>query len=61
MNYQHKVNLVEAEKYRVLGQKIAAIEHYDRVSQIVEETHGGKLRFHSVQGIGIEFFREIFV
>ncbi|BAY85483.1 multi-sensor signal transduction multi-kinase [Calothrix parasitica NIES-267] len=30
MNFQHKVDLVEAEKYRVLGQKIAAIEYYDK-------------------------------
>lgn len=28
MNYQHKVDLVEAEKYRVLGQKGKAIEFY---------------------------------
>ncbi len=30
MNYQHKVDLVEAEKCRVLGQKTEAIELYDR-------------------------------
>ncbi|MEG4218834.1 serine/threonine-protein kinase PknK, partial [Microcoleus sp. Pol14C6] len=30
MNYQHKFDLVEAEKCRVLGQKTAAIELYDR-------------------------------
>jgi predicted ATPase/signal transduction histidine kinase len=30
MNHQHKVDLVEAEKCRVLGQKIEAIELYDR-------------------------------
>ncbi|HLO86316.1 MAG TPA: AAA family ATPase [Nostocaceae cyanobacterium] len=30
MNYQHKVDLVEAEKCRVLGQKIEAIELYDQ-------------------------------
>ena len=30
MNYQHKVDLVEAETYRVLGQKAEAIEFYDR-------------------------------
>ena len=30
MNYQHKVDLVEAEKFRVLGNKAAAIEHYER-------------------------------
>ncbi|MGK7920761.1 MAG: diguanylate cyclase [Trichodesmium sp.] len=30
MNYQHKVDLVEAEKCRVLGKKVPAIELYDR-------------------------------
>ncbi len=30
MNYQHKVDLVEAEKYRVLGKNYAAGDYYDR-------------------------------
>jgi predicted ATPase/signal transduction histidine kinase/ActR/RegA family two-component response regulator len=30
MNYQHKWELIAAEKHRVLGNKAAAIEHYDR-------------------------------
>ncbi len=30
MNHQHKVDLVEAEKHRVLGQKLEAMELYDR-------------------------------
>ena len=30
MNYQHKVDLVEAEKCRVLGQKVEASEFYDK-------------------------------
>ena len=30
MNHQHKVDLIEAKKYRVLGQKAEAIEFYDR-------------------------------
>ncbi|MDJ1182465.1 trifunctional serine/threonine-protein kinase/ATP-binding protein/sensor histidine kinase [Roseofilum casamattae] len=30
MNHQHKLNLVSAEKCRVLGQKLEAIELYDR-------------------------------
>ena len=30
MNHQHKADLVEAEKCRVLGQKLAAIELYDK-------------------------------
>jgi predicted ATPase/signal transduction histidine kinase len=30
MNYQHKWELIEAEKQRVLGNKAAALEHYDR-------------------------------
>ncbi|MEM7714635.1 MAG: AAA family ATPase [Cyanobacteria bacterium P01_A01_bin.68] len=30
MNFQHKFNLVEAEKYRILDEKIKAIELYDK-------------------------------
>jgi predicted ATPase/signal transduction histidine kinase len=30
MNYRHKWQLIEAEKQRVLGNKAAAIEHYDQ-------------------------------
>ncbi|RCJ26203.1 guanylate cyclase [Nostoc minutum NIES-26] len=30
MNYEHKYELVEAEKARVLGQTLAAMEYYDR-------------------------------
>ncbi|MGD1701410.1 trifunctional serine/threonine-protein kinase/ATP-binding protein/sensor histidine kinase [Dapis sp. BLCC M229] len=30
MNHQHKLDLVEAEKYRILGQKTEAIEFYDK-------------------------------
>ncbi|MCL1466971.1 AAA family ATPase [Argonema galeatum] len=30
MNYQHKYDLVEAEKARVLGQSLEAMEYYDR-------------------------------
>lgn len=30
MNYQHKYDLVEAERYRILGQKYQAMEYYDR-------------------------------
>ncbi len=30
MNYQHKYDLVEAEKARVLGQSFSAMEYYDR-------------------------------
>ena len=30
MNFKHKWHLVEAEKNRILGDKIEAIEHYDR-------------------------------
>ena len=30
MNYLHKFYLVEAERYRVLGQKLEAIEYYER-------------------------------
>ncbi len=30
MNHQHQLDLVEAEKYRILGQKTEAIEFYDK-------------------------------
>ncbi|MCU0544210.1 MAG: AAA family ATPase [Oscillatoriaceae cyanobacterium Prado104] len=30
MNYQHKYDLVEAEKWRVLGEKYRAMDYYDR-------------------------------
>lgn len=30
MNFQHKYELVEAERYRVVGDTYAAMEHYDR-------------------------------
>ncbi|BAY29088.1 serine/threonine kinase [Nostoc carneum NIES-2107] len=33
MNYQHKYELVEAEKARVLGQTLVAMEYYDRAIQ----------------------------
>ncbi|WP_373534945.1 AAA family ATPase [Microcoleus sp.] len=37
MNYLHKWHLVEAEKYRILGNKAEAIEHYDRAIQLAKE------------------------
>ncbi|MGB3532591.1 MAG: AAA family ATPase [Microcoleaceae cyanobacterium] len=37
MNHQHKYNLVEAERYRVLGQKSEAIELYDRAITLTKE------------------------
>ena len=33
MNYQHKYDLIEAEKARVLGQMLLAMEYYDRAIQ----------------------------
>jgi len=36
-NYQHKYNLVEAEKVRVLGQNLEAMEFYDRAIQGAKE------------------------
>jgi hypothetical protein len=30
MNYQHKFDLVAAEKYRLLGETLKAMEFYDR-------------------------------
>ncbi|MDF0552376.1 ATP-binding sensor histidine kinase [Kamptonema sp. UHCC 0994] len=37
MNHLHKWYLVEAEKYRVLGNKTEAIEHYDRAICLAKE------------------------
>ncbi|MBN3871486.1 ATP-binding sensor histidine kinase [Nostoc sp. JL33] len=37
MNHLHKWYLVEAERYRVLGEKIAAIECYDRAITLAKE------------------------
>ncbi|MFM9264209.1 ATP-binding sensor histidine kinase [Tychonema sp. BBK16] len=37
MNFQHKYDLVEAEKHRVLGNKADAIEMYDRAIQLAKE------------------------
>ncbi|MEH1868316.1 MAG: AAA family ATPase [Nostoc sp.] len=36
-NYAHKYNLVEAERFRILGQKIEAIELYDRAISLAKE------------------------
>ncbi|NQE32790.1 trifunctional serine/threonine-protein kinase/ATP-binding protein/sensor histidine kinase [Microcoleus asticus] len=36
MNYQHKVDLVEAEKCRVLGQKVKATEFYDKAISLAK-------------------------
>ncbi|MBD2435590.1 ATP-binding sensor histidine kinase [Nostoc sp. FACHB-110] len=37
MNHLHKWHLVEAEKCRVRGQKLAAIEHYDRAIALAKD------------------------
>ncbi|MFB8789244.1 MAG: AAA family ATPase [Potamolinea sp.] len=37
MNFQHKYDLVEAERYRVLGQNMEAMEMYDRAIQGAKE------------------------
>ncbi|WP_179066103.1 ATP-binding sensor histidine kinase [Nostoc sp. C052] len=37
MNFQHKFDLVEAERHRVLGEKMAAIELYDRAITLAKE------------------------
>ena len=42
MNYQHKVELIEAEKHRILGQRAAAIEHYDQAIALAQ--HNGYLQ-----------------
>ncbi|MEH2045848.1 ATP-binding sensor histidine kinase [Nostoc sp.] len=36
-NYAHKYNLVEAESFRILGQKTEAIELYDRAISLAQE------------------------
>ena len=37
MNYLHKYQLVEAEKYRVTGAKYEAMEHYDSAIKLAQE------------------------
>ncbi|MFN6465803.1 MAG: AAA family ATPase [Nostoc sp. DedVER02] len=37
MNFQHKFDLVEAERHRILGEKMAAIELYDRAITLAKE------------------------
>jgi len=37
MNHLHKYYLVEAERYRILGKKWVAIEHYDRAIALAKE------------------------
>jgi PAS domain S-box-containing protein len=37
MNYLHKFNLVEAERHRVLGEKIEAMEMYDKAIALAKE------------------------
>ncbi|WP_138497694.1 AAA family ATPase [Nostoc sp. PA-18-2419] len=37
MNFQHKYDLVEAERHRVLGEKMAAMELYDRAISLAKE------------------------
>ncbi|MEH2459098.1 trifunctional serine/threonine-protein kinase/ATP-binding protein/sensor histidine kinase [Nostoc sp.] len=37
MNFQHKFDLVEAERHRVLGEKMAAMELYDRAIFLAKE------------------------
>ncbi|MCT7969229.1 AAA family ATPase [Laspinema sp. D1] len=39
MNLLHKFYLVEAERYRVLGKKLEAIEMYDRAIALAKENH----------------------
>jgi predicted ATPase/serine phosphatase RsbU (regulator of sigma subunit)/tRNA A-37 threonylcarbamoyl transferase component Bud32 len=39
MNFQHKFDLVEAEKYRILGENWLAVEMYDRAIQGAKENN----------------------
>ncbi|BAY78129.1 multi-sensor signal transduction histidine kinase [Nostoc linckia NIES-25] len=59
MNHQHKVDLVEAEKYRVLGKNYAAGDYYDRAislakanSYIQEEALANELAAKFYRGWG---------
>ena len=61
MNHQHKVDLVKAEKYRVSGQKVEAIEFYDHAitgakenSYIQEEALANELAAKFYLGWGKE-------
>ncbi|MEO0986155.1 MAG: ATP-binding sensor histidine kinase [Cyanobacteria bacterium J06639_14] len=39
MNFQHQVELIQAERYRVLGQRLEAMDTYDRAIALAK-THG---------------------
>ncbi|WP_293158693.1 ATP-binding sensor histidine kinase [Okeania sp. SIO2C9] len=56
MNHQHKVNLVEAEKCRVLGQKLEAIEFYDKAIAGAKENE-----FIQEEAIANELFAKFYL
>ena len=67
-NYQHKYDLVEAEKHRILKQKIEAIESYDRAiagakenKYIQEEALANELAAKFYLDWGKEKFAEIYM
>ncbi|AFZ19145.1 hybrid sensor histidine kinase/response regulator [Allocoleopsis franciscana] len=67
-NFQHKYELVEAEKARVLGQKLAAMELYDQAiagakeyGYIQEEAIANELTAEFYFSLGKEKFAEIYL
>lgn len=56
MNYQHKYNLIEAEKARVLGQTVAAMELYDQAIQEATQQ-----RYLQDEALGYELAAEFYV
>ncbi|MBE9097348.1 AAA family ATPase, partial [Tychonema sp. LEGE 07203] len=56
MNYQHKYELVEAEKARVLGEKDRAMDYYDRAIQ-----HSGEQGYIQEEALANELAAEFYL
>ncbi|WP_233258528.1 PP2C family protein-serine/threonine phosphatase [[Phormidium] sp. ETS-05] len=56
MNYQHKFDLVEAEKHRVLGAYVEAIEYYDRAI-----AGAGENDYHNEEAIATELAAKFYL
>ncbi|MFB2917128.1 trifunctional serine/threonine-protein kinase/ATP-binding protein/sensor histidine kinase [Aerosakkonema funiforme] len=68
MNFQHKYDLVEAEKYRVLGENYAAADYYDRAisgakanDYIQEQALANELAAKFYLGCGKEKFAALYM
>ncbi|HYW18818.1 MAG TPA: AAA family ATPase [Nodularia sp. (in: cyanobacteria)] len=68
MNHLHKFYLVEAERYRVLGEKLAAMEYYDNAiaksqenGYLQEEALGYELAGVFYQGLGKELIYQTYI